>query len=42
MINPHRIHSKIPIGEMFKKELEALERAIKIMEERSINGDRRQ
>lgn len=32
--NPNRTHSRIPIGEMYKKELEALERAIKIVEKR--------
>ncbi|WP_448027427.1 hypothetical protein [Brevibacillus borstelensis] len=32
--NPSRIPSRIPLGEMYKKELEALERAMKIVEER--------
>lgn len=32
--NPNRRLSRMPVGEMFKKELEALDRAIKIMEER--------
>lgn len=32
--NPSKRMMRIPVGEMFKKELEALDRAIKIMEER--------
>lgn len=32
--SPNRTYSRIPIGEMYKKELEALERAIKIVEGR--------